>query len=138
MGGVGHFALPRQLTVAASSILEVEVVLAILVQDHRDGRVHFLVRHERCSHLDRLDIGFFNNNEVEADHFASRRLVHRSIQREGDVVRSEGNFLAFVAGLQRQGGGLTVIAVDLLARVVQHVGNDNLQGLGGQDVAVQH
>ena len=123
--GVGHSTLPCQETIAAGSPVKVEAVFALLVQDDLNAGVHFIVFNQGSSNADGGNLGFLHRNELHTFHRAHRVIA----EREGDIVCSNGNFLALVAGPQRQFHGGTVHRVNLRLGEVQLIGHNHMHGL---------
>ena len=123
--GVGNLTLPGQLTVTAGRAVEIEVILAILVENHIDGRRHLLIQHQSRRHLNRLDARLFNCIEDQAIHRADSRIA----DGEGDVILDEGSFLTGIASLQRQFNALAIDTIDLVTSKVDLIGNNHRQRL---------
>ena len=131
--GVGHDTIPCQHTIAAGRLVEVEAVLALLVQHHLNGGCHISILSKRRRDLHHLDFRLFHHDEVQAIHDA-----HGVVERKLDVIGNEGNFITFIACTQRQRNRGAINRIDLVLGKVQLIGNDRRHSCRAEHFITQH
>ena len=121
---IGNLTIPCQLAVAAGGLVEVEAVLALLIQHDVEGRA-CVIRQCR-SDGQRLHAGIIRR--VEGHAFHQSRCG--SAEREGYVVFVDRDRLTFIARLQGQRGNSAINHIDLALLEVQLIGIGDRHQLG--------
>ena len=122
-GGVGNFAVPCELLVAAGDLIKVKGVLALLVQtDGKGSGSCGCIVLQSHGNIHVLDTGGFDTGERTSGDGTGIGVA----QGKDQVAVQNGNFLAVIQCSNRQFHGLAVNSIHGLAGKIDLAGSNNV------------
>ena len=132
--GVGNLAVPSELTVAGSCLVEVKGCFTLVVQCQSKAGLDRLVSGQCDSQLGALYIAAFVSSKGEAVNNTGRIVLQGKDQVAGD----NGYRLAIIQRLDRQLHSFTINNVHLTLGKINVVGHHNTQSLASNNLFAAH